>query len=337
MSTSSRSWIATVSSTPRRSWPRLGPSFRTGGKMAPVSLPGPRMPGPVPATAKRCSERASIPPPIASVTTHRPWTRDLQRGPVSYHATGFTRPLAAKGNHMATTVQKSKSDTTSAKSYPIYVAGEWQTSQEPLAVRNPFSGEVVGVTYQASRDQLEQAIVGAERAFEVTRTSPTFERVAQLKAMAAGLKERRDEVAKMIAAEAGKPIRDAEVEADRGVFTLETAAEEAKRIDGEVIPLDLLPSSKGRAGVVRRFPIGPIAGISPFNFPLNLALHKLAPALASGNPIVLKPPSRDPLTMLLVAEILDEAGVPKGAVSVLPMDREVGDAMVEDDRFKLLS
>jgi glyceraldehyde-3-phosphate dehydrogenase (NADP+) len=175
-----------------------------------------------------------------------------------------------KGIHMATTVQDSKSATTSgAKNYPIYVAGEWQSSQEPLAVRNPFSGDVVGVTYQASREQLEQAIVGAEQAFEITRKSPTYERVAQLKAMAAGLKERRDEVAQMIATEAGKPIRDAEIETDRGVFTLETAAEEAKRMEGEVIPLDLLPSSKGRAGVVRRFPIGPIAGISPFNFPLN--------------------------------------------------------------------
>ena len=239
---------------------------------------------------------------------------------------------------MATTVQESKSGTTSgAKSYPIYVAGEWQTSQEPLAVRNPFSGDVIGVTYQASRDQLEQAIVGAERAFEITRKSPTYERVAQLKAMAAGLKERRDEVARMIAAEAGKPIRDAEIETDRGVFTLETAAEEAKRMEGEVIPLDLLPSSKGRAGVVRRFPIGPIAGISPFNFPLNLALHKLAPAIASGNTIVLKPPSRDPADHAPLRR--DRRGVrgAQGAVSIMPMDREVGDALVEDPRFKLLS
>src|SRR5215212_2986863 len=160
--------------------------------------------------------------------------------------------------YMATTVQESKSGTTSgAKNYPIYVAGEWQTSQEPLAVRNPYTDDVIGVTYQASREQIEQAIVGAEQAFEITRKSGTFERVAQLKAMAAGLQARRDEVAQMIAAEAGKPIRDAEIETDRGVFTLETAAEEAKRMEGEVIPLDLLPSSKGRAGVVRRFPIGP--------------------------------------------------------------------------------
>ncbi len=248
------------------------------------------------------------------------------------------RPKSPKGTLMATTVQATNvAATGGANRYPIFVGGEWQTSDEPLAVRNPFTGDVIGVTYQASRDQLEQAIVAAEDAFAIMRQMPTFERVALLKAMASGLKERRDEIAQTIAAEAGKPIRDAEVETDRGVFTLETAAEEAKRMDGEVIPLDLMPASKGRSGVVRRFPIGPIAGISPFNFPLNLALHKLAPAIAAGNTIVLKPPSRDPLTMLLFAQIVEAAGVPKGAISIMPMDRDVGDALVEDPRFKLLS
>ena len=239
---------------------------------------------------------------------------------------------------MATTTQDTRSAaTTGAKDYPIYVAGEWQTSGDPLEVRSPYSAELIGTTYQASRDQLEQAIVAAEQAFAVTRRMPTYERVTILQKLAAGLKARRDEFAQMIAAEAGKPIRDAEVETDRGVFTLETAAEEAKRLEGEVIPLDLIASSKGRTGIVRRFPVGPIAGISPFNFPLNLALHKIGPALAAGNTIVLKPPSRDPLTMLLFAELLDEAGVPKGAVSIMPMSREVGDVLVEDPRFKVLS
>ena len=224
-----------------------------------------------------------------------------------------------------------------AQRYPIYLAGEWVESNEPLDVVNPYDGKVLGTTFQASREQLERAIVAAEAAFKTSRRMPVFDRVNLLQGLAAKLKEGRDEVARTISLEAGKPIKEAEVEADRGVFTVETAAEEAKRIGGEVIPLDLLPSSKGRFGMVRRFPIGPIAGISPFNFPLNLALHKLAPALASGNPIVLKPPSRDPLTMLLVARMLDEVGVPKGLVSVLPMSREVGDAMVADDRFKLLS
>lgn len=224
-----------------------------------------------------------------------------------------------------------------AKTYPIYLAGEWETSDDPLPITNPYNGEVIGTTYQATRDQVERAIVAAEAVFPQMRAMPTYERVNLLKAFSAKLKERRDEVARMIALEAGKPIRDAEVETDRGVFTIDTAAEEAKRIEGEVMPLDLLASSKGRFGIVRRFPIGPVSGISPFNFPLNLALHKLAPALASGNPLVLKPPSRDPLTMLLIAEMLEEIGVPKGAVSVLPMSREVGDILVEDDRFKLLS
>ena len=141
----------------------------------------------------------------------------------------------------------------------------------------------------------------------------------------------------IIVQEAGKPVGEATVEVDRGIFTIETAAEEAKRIQGDVIPLDLLPSSKGRFGIVRRFPIGPIAGISPFNFPLNLALHKVAPAIASGNTIVLKPPTLAPLTMLYIAKLADEIGLPKGVLNVLPMDRTVGDTLVADDRFKLLS
>lgn len=223
------------------------------------------------------------------------------------------------------------------KTYPIYLAGKWVESDDPLPVTNPYNGDLIGTTFQASGDQLDTAIRAAETVFPELRAMPTYDRVNLLHGLADRMRQRRDEIARMIALEAGKPIRDAEVEADRGIFTVETAAEEAKRIAGDVMPLDLLPSSKGRFGIVRRFPIGPIAGISPFNFPLNLALHKLAPALASGNPIVLKPPSRDPLTMLLVAEMLDEVGVPRGAVSVLPMSRDVGDQLVEDERFKLLS
>jgi acyl-CoA reductase-like NAD-dependent aldehyde dehydrogenase len=219
----------------------------------------------------------------------------------------------------------------------MYLAGEWVESNDRLEVVNPYNGDVIGTTYQASLEQLDSAITAAETVMPTLRAMPTYERVNILLALASKMRERRDEIARMITLEAGKPIREAEVETDRGIFTVDTAAEEAKRIGGDVIPLDLLPSSKGRFGIVRRFPIGPIAGISPFNFPLNLALHKLAPALASSNPIVLKPPSRDPLTMLLIAEMVDQIGVPKGAVSVLPMKREVGDRLVEDDRFKLLS
>ncbi len=224
-----------------------------------------------------------------------------------------------------------------AAKYPMYLAGDFAESAETLDVVNPYDGLLVGTTFLASHAQLEKAISAAEHAFIASRKMPIYDRVNLLNAFAAKLKEQRDAVVRILAQEAGKPIREAEVEVDRGVFTIQTAAEEAKRIAGDVIPLDLLPSSKGRFGIVRRFPIGPIAGISPFNFPLNLALHKVAPALASGNPIVLKPPSRDPLTMLTIATMLDEIGVPKGMVSILPMNREVGDAMVADERFKLLS
>ena len=154
---------------------------------------------------------------------------------------------------------------------------------------------------------------------------------------APGIRARREELGRLIALEAGKPIRDSLVEVDRAVLTFRLGAEEAERMTGELIPLDLMPSSKDRIGITRRFPIGPIAAISPFNFPLNLAAHKVAPAIASGNPIVLKPPSKDPLTMLAVAEIIEAAGAPAGSVSILPMTRELGDRMVADPRFKLLT
>lgn len=224
-----------------------------------------------------------------------------------------------------------------AKKSPMYLAGEWVESDTPLQILNPYNSELVGLTWMASADQLDRAIAAAGKAFETTRKQPVFERVKILDSLSAKMKEHRDEIATLIALEAGKPIRDAEVEADRGIFTVQVASEEAKRIEGNVVPLDLLPSSKGRFGIVRRFPIGPIAGISPFNFPLNLALHKVAPAIASGNPIVLKPPTKDPLVMLLIARLLDDIGIEPGSLSVLPMSREVGNAMVVDDRFKLLS
>jgi glyceraldehyde-3-phosphate dehydrogenase (NADP+) len=166
---------------------------------------------------------------------------------------------------------------------------------------------------------------------------PAFERSAALRKISAGIAARREEIGRLIALESGKPIRDALGEVDRAVLTFRIGSEEAERIGGEVLPLDLNAASRGRTGITRRFPIGPVAAISPFNFPLNLAAHKLAPAIASGNPIVLKPPSKDPLTMLTVAEIVAEAGLPEGAVSILPMTRELGDRMVSDERFKLLT
>ena len=225
-----------------------------------------------------------------------------------------------------------------AKPHPIYLAGRWVDSPDPLVVDNPANtAEPAGSTYNATAEQYDEAVRAAVAAFEQTRRLPAYERSAALRKISDGIRGRREELGRIMATEAGKPIRDALVEVDRAAFTFRLGAEEAERIGGEVIPLDLMASSRGRTGITRRFPIGPIAAISPFNFPLNLAAHKLAPAIASGNPIVLKPPSKDPLTMLTVAEIVAEAGLPDGAVSILPMTRELGDRMVEDERFSLLT
>lgn len=227
---------------------------------------------------------------------------------------------------------------TATKPHPIYLAGKWVESDDLLVVDNPANpGAPAGATYNASEAQYEEAVTAAVAAFEQTRVLPAYERGRALREISAGIKARREELGRLLSLEAGKPIRDALVEVDRASLTFRLGAEEAERMYGETIPLDLMASSKGRVGITRRFPIGPVAGISPFNFPLNLAAHKVAPAIAAGCSIVLKPPSKDPLVMLTVAEIIDSVGLPAGAVSILPMTRELGDRMVADDRFKLLS
>ena len=224
------------------------------------------------------------------------------------------------------------------KPHPIFLAGKWVESPDTLEVTNPARpDELAGATYNATDEQYETAVQAAVRAFEVTRRMPAYERGAILRAISSGIRERREELARIMTLESGKPIRDALVEVDRAVITFRLGAEEAERMTGETIPLDINVSSKGRLGITRRFPIGPVAAISPFNFPLNLAAHKLSPAIAAGCTVVLKPPSKDPLTMLAVAEIIERSGVPEGAVSILPMTRALGDRMVEDERFKLLT
>jgi acyl-CoA reductase-like NAD-dependent aldehyde dehydrogenase len=222
--------------------------------------------------------------------------------------------------------------------HKIFLAGHWVESPDVLEIVNPADPSTpAGWTYTATDAQYDEAVEAAVAAFEVTRKMPAFERGRILREISAGIRARREELGRLIALESGKPIRDALVEVDRATLTFRLGAEEAERMTGELIPLDLMPAAKDRVGITRRFPIGPIAAISPFNFPLNLAAHKLSPTIASGNPIVLKPPSKDPLTMLAVAEIIEAAGVPAGSVSILPMTRELGDRMVADPRFKLLT
>jgi acyl-CoA reductase-like NAD-dependent aldehyde dehydrogenase len=221
-----------------------------------------------------------------------------------------------------------------AKPHPIFLAGRWVESADRLEITNPARpDQPAGTTFNATPEQYDEAVEAAVKAFETTRHLPAYERGRILRDISAGIRARREELGRLMSLEAGKPIRDALIEVDRAVLTFRLGAEEAERMVGEVIPLDLMPASKDRVGITRRFPIGPVAGISPFNFPLNLAAHKISPAIAAGNSIVLTPPSKDPLTMLTVAEIIDAAGVPEGAVSILPMTRELGDRMVEDERY----
>lgn len=229
------------------------------------------------------------------------------------------------------------STEVAAPTVPIYLAGEFVEAGSPLEVRDPATGDLVATTWQAGSAELERATAAAVEAFAKTRRLASYERRDALAHVAECISRDADELATLLTRESGKPIKDARGEVARGALTFRTAAEEALRINGEWLPLDWSAANRGRSGIVRRYPIGPVAGISPFNFPLNLAAHKVAPALAAGCSIVLKPPSKDPLVMLRIAQYLDETDLPDGAVSILPMDRPTGDALVSDDRYKLLS
>jgi glyceraldehyde-3-phosphate dehydrogenase (NADP+) len=219
----------------------------------------------------------------------------------------------------------------------MFIGGAWKMAGESLDVTNPYTGKVVGRTFQADAATLEEAVQATVRAFQVMRKLPSYERVAILRKISDGIAAQKEDIARLMAQESGKPIRDCRVETDRAAFTFRQASIEAERVGGEVMPLDLMASSKGRLGITRRVPIGPVLGISPFNYPLNLAAHKIAPAIAAGCSILLKPPSADPLTMLTVARIIADSGLPAGALNVVPTNRVLGDKLVQDERFKLLT
>jgi glyceraldehyde-3-phosphate dehydrogenase (NADP+) len=220
---------------------------------------------------------------------------------------------------------------------PIFVGGEWAESPDKLVVTRPGLGSEVGTTFLATEVQYETAVERACAVRAALAVVPVYERSRVLTAVADGILRERDDIAATLCAEAGKPIKDARTEVERSALTFRVAAEEAARLNGEFMPLDINPASRGRFGITRRFPAGPVAGISPFNLPLSLAAHKVAPAMAVGAPIVLKVPSAAPLTMLAVARLIEEAGALPGSVSVMPMSRQLGDRMVTDERFKVLS
>jgi acyl-CoA reductase-like NAD-dependent aldehyde dehydrogenase len=224
-----------------------------------------------------------------------------------------------------------------AERFDNWIGGEWVGSAERDPVTDPFLGGVVGEMALASDADLERAIGAAQDAFELTRGQSAWERESMLRGVAQGIAARRREIVERMIAESGKPRKFADGEVTRAISTFTLAAEEAKRFGGEVVPVDISEASEGYFALTRRFPRGPVAGISPFNFPLNLIAHKVAPALATGSTIVVKPPMQAPLTSLLLAEILAEAGVPHGAVNFLHMVPAVAERLATDDRFTLLS
>lgn len=231
----------------------------------------------------------------------------------------------------------STSTKTPVKSYPFFVAGKWVSEGKPLEVVSPFDGTPAGVTYWARADQLEAAIRASVAAFETTRRLPAYERQRILRAISDSIATQREEFARLMVLEAGKPIKSARAEIDRAVLTFAVAAEESVRIGGEWLPMDLQPATAGRMAVVRRFPLGPIAAITPFNFPLNLVAHKVAPAIAAGCTMVLKPAPKTPLCALLLTEIVEKAGWPAGALNALSLSNDDAGRLVADDRLKLLT
>jgi glyceraldehyde-3-phosphate dehydrogenase (NADP+) len=221
--------------------------------------------------------------------------------------------------------------------YSFYLAGQWLTSTQIADVNSPYDQRVVGRVSMASPEHLEQAIDAAHKAFMVTRKLAAYERQGALARIATELADRSEEFAQCISAEAGKPIRSARGEVERAAFSFRCAAEETTRLGGDLLPLDARAAGANRLGLLRRVPLGPVAAITPFNSPLNLIAHKIAPALAAGCSIVLKPSMETPMVALMLADVVARSGYPKEAVSILPMTTETAAPLVEDERFRLLT
>ncbi|HET6431037.1 aldehyde dehydrogenase family protein [Dyella sp.] len=223
------------------------------------------------------------------------------------------------------------------KTYPYYLANRPQTSRQMLEVRDKYSGRVATRVAVPDARAIEKAIVAAVKAAAPMRAFKPWQRQAVLLHCVEQFSARRDELAHALCVEAGKPIHDAAGEVTRLIETFQIAAEEAVRINGETINLELAGRLDGYRGYTRQVPIGPVSFITPFNFPLNLVAHKVAPAIAAGCPFVLKPAEKTPIGALIIGEVLAQTDLPRGAFSILPIDGRHAAPLVEDDRFKLLS
>ncbi|MCL5421059.1 MAG: aldehyde dehydrogenase family protein [Nitrospirae bacterium] len=221
--------------------------------------------------------------------------------------------------------------------YPLLIGGHWQQSDDIMDVINPFNNQTVAKVCRATPEHAELALTAAQGARATMAALPSYRKAEILQKVSEKISARREEIARNITLENGKPINESRSEADRAALTFRIASEEATRINGEFISLDRNALSEGRWGITRRFPCGPVMGITPFNFPLNLVAHKVAPAIAAGNPIIVKPASKTPLSALMLGEILLESGIPEGGVSILPCSGKIAEGMVIDPRIKALS
>ncbi|HZT95986.1 MAG TPA: aldehyde dehydrogenase family protein [Chloroflexota bacterium] len=220
---------------------------------------------------------------------------------------------------------------------PLLIGGEPVITPQRVDVRSPYDDAVVGRTYEAAGEDVEAAVCSVDRGFETMRTLPSYRRAEILQGIAGRIQEQREDLARTMALESGKPIRDARLEVDRAVLTMTTAAGESVRLYGDTIPLDVLPSARGRVGITRRFPLGPVLAITPFNFPLNLVCHKLGPAIAAGDSMLIKPAPKTPLSALALAQIAYDSGLPPEGLSVILSSNADAQKLVADERFKALS
>lgn len=219
----------------------------------------------------------------------------------------------------------------------LLVGGRWLSAAETLLVTNPFTGERVAQVPMGNATILDRAIAAAAEAFPKVRATPAHVRAALLQKIAQGIEARRADFVQTIVAEAGKPVTYAEAEVSRATMTFQTAAEEARRAHGELLAMDALPPGEGHTGLARRFPIGVIGAITPFNFPLNLVAHKVAPCLATGNTMVVKPAAKTPLSSLLLAEVLVETGVPAGQINFVTCSNDDARHLIADARVKKIT
>jgi glyceraldehyde-3-phosphate dehydrogenase (NADP+) len=221
--------------------------------------------------------------------------------------------------------------------YKIYAAGYFVDTPGTLEVRRPYDGKLMAMTGLADAQLVRQVIVQAKRAEMPMKSLPSYERSRILAAIADGMTGRKILLAELLCQEAAKPLRYAQAEVDRAIQVFRVASEEARRIPGEYLSIDWTAAGEGKEGWVKYFPVGLIGAISPFNFPLNLSVHKIAPAIATGNPIILKPASQTPVTVLELARIISECGLPEGAVSIMPMTRETGGLLITDPDIRMIT